>query len=291
MISAVLPALLAACEDFRNDQMVDDTVYLRSENESLVQEYSVFDEIFRFGVIKAGRGLSAATVELGIAPADSVLAYNERHKTDFVPLSKSLYNADQIDGKVITIEAKAANARIEVRWNPAAMVAKMSSEPDNFVIPVYIRNSNLAVNPGKAMLLIRPVLSSVTVRETDNYMQCQTGSTATGKVGLRLDNPIPGHDVRVKLAFRPKAVTVNGIPYQAAPEGSIKLVREYATIKAGDMETDVEVALDLRPVDAGVSHISGEIVIEGAEVVIENGTNIDYIPVVTDRMVVRVIRK
>ena len=95
LIAATALVCITACHDYRDDFMVEDTVYLRSATDALVQDYSVYDALFRFGVIKSGKGRSGDNVTIGIAPTDSVLIYNERHSTNFVPLSKTLYNSEE----------------------------------------------------------------------------------------------------------------------------------------------------------------------------------------------------
>lgn len=290
ILSIVLAgACLSACHDFRNDYMVNDTVYMRSETDALIQDFSVYDAQFRIGVIKAGKGLSPSTVEIGIAPTDSVLAYNERHSTGYLPLPKSLYNADEIDGTVLNFTAGEARQKVDVKWDPRAMVTKMTTETDAFVIPVFIRKADLAVSTTKYMVLVRPVLSTLSVRALDNPMTCKEESVATAKVGVKLDHAIPNHNVIVKFHFDPAATTVNGIDYVAAPAGSVTLPSGEATIKAGDIETDIEVAMDMNKVGLDVSHIAGIIKIDAVEVVTENG-NLDFMPVTEDEMVVRVTK-
>ena len=283
-------AALSACHDFRDDKMVADSVYLRSADDNLLQDYTIYDGTIRFGVIKAGKGLSTGRVEIGIATNDQLFQYNEDHETEFVALAKSHYNADEIDGKVLEFSQDEARLKVDVKWDPQDMVNLMTSETDNFVIPVCIRSSNLAISETKNLLLIHPVLTTLTVRDEDNSMTCKEESTFTAKVGVKLDNAIPGHDVKVKLSFNPAAMTVNGISYAAAPAGSITLVSDEVVINAGDIEADIEVDLDMSGVASGVNYIAGEIVIESASVVIDGGTDIDFIPVKTSKMTVRVTK-
>lgn len=287
ILSIVLAgACLSACHDFRDDHMVEDTVYLRSESDALVQDFSVYDAVSRFGVIKSGKGRSAATVTLGIAPTDSVLKYNELHKTDYLPLGRSFYNADELDGKVLNLAAAEARAKVDVSWDPRTMVAEMQAGADDYVIPVYIKEASIDISKTKYMVLIHPVLSTLSVRAQDNFMTCKEGSTFTGKVGLLLSNPIPGHDVRVKLAYTPEAVTVSGASYEAAPEGAIKLVTDEVTIKAGNTEVDVEVDLDMNPVAAATTRVSGKISV--VSVTVMAGEGLDFMPVTAGDMIVRV---
>lgn len=289
IIAALALASLSACHDFRDDYMVSDTVYLRSATDALVQDFSVYDALFRFGVIKSGKGRAGDQVIIGIAPTDSVVKYNERHSTNYLPLSKTLYNAEEIDNKVLTFDPSDARVKVDVKWDPAGMVAKMTSEVDNFVIPVYIKGSNLDISKTKYMLLIHPVLSTIGVREADNPMTCKVGSTFTGKIGVVLDNPISSHDVKVKLSYTPSATTVNGLNYVAAPEGAIKLVSDEVTIKAGLNEVDIEVDLDMSKVPDGTDRVAGKVKIESVTVVTADG-GLGIMPVRSREMVVRVTK-
>ena len=282
--------ILASCHDYKDDNMVEDTVYLRSSDDGLVQEVSVYDQVVRFGVIKSGKGRSACTVQLGIDSGDKLFDYNEEHETGFVSLARKWYNADELEDKQVTFSPEDARVKVDVKWDPFDMVGLMLTETDDFVIPVYIKSSSITVNEKKSLLLIRPVLSTLSVRAADNAMTCKEESTFTAKVGVKLDHAIPGHDVRVNLSFSPKAMTVNGISYEAAPSGSINLVSSEVIIKAGDFESDVEVDLDMTGVPGSVKYVSGVIRIDSAAVVIEDGEDINFIPVVQDEMAVRVTK-
>lgn len=290
IIAALALVSFSACHDFRDDFMVEDTVYLRSATDALVQDYSVYDALFRFGLIKSGKGRSADNVTIGIAPTDSVLKYNERHGTNYLPLSKSLYNAEEIDNKVLTFSQDDARIKVDVKWDPQMMVDKMTTETDDFVIPVYIKKASLAISKTKYMVLIHPVLSTIGVREDAVFMTCQEGSTSTELVGVVLDHSIPNHDVRVKLSFIPEAITVGEYSYVAAPEGSIKLVNDEVTIKAGLTEVDIEVDLDMSKVSYGVDRVAGKIKIESVTVVTGEDGGLGIMPVTSREISVRVAK-
>ncbi len=292
IISALALVCIAACHDYRDEYMVEDTVYLRSATDALVQDYSVYDALFRFGVIKSGKGRTGDQVTIGIAPTDSVVKYNERHSTNYLPLSKTLYNSEDIDNKVLTFDPADARIKVDVKWDPKAMVDKMTTEIDNFVIPVYIKKASLAISKTKYMVLIHPVLSKIGVKQDDYSFGCKT--TSTGKVGVTLDNPIPGHDVKVKLTYTPSATTAKDasgkdVSYVAAPEGAIKLLSDEVTIKAGLNEVDVELDIDMTKVPDGTDHIAGKVKIESVTVVTDGG-GLDFMPVTSREMVVRVTR-
>ncbi|MBR1872846.1 MAG: DUF1735 domain-containing protein [Bacteroidales bacterium] len=290
-LAALAGLTLAGCHDFKDDYMVPDTVYLRSASDLTIQDYSVYDATSLIGVIKAGKGRTAALVTLGVAPTDTVLAYNERNSTNYLPLSKSLYNADELDGMVLGFSASEARKQVPVKWDPKGMVDKMMAETDDYVIPVYIKESSLDISDSKYLLLIHPVLSTLDVRSADNGMTCKSGATFVSReAGLKLDRALSRHDVKVKLSFAPKAVTVNGIDYEAAPVGSIELAKDEVTIKAGDQEVDIELNLSMASsiVPTATTYISGEIKIESVTIVVDGGDDIDFMPVLTDKMVVRV---
>ena len=252
-----------ACEDYRDDYLPDDSVYLRSADDKLVVEYSVYDAVNRIGVIKAGKGSSSCSVELGI---DNSLVgdYNFDHGTDYVPLPKSLYNATEIDGKKLTIASNEARVMVEVRWDPAEMVAEMSSTPDKYVIPVYIKSASLNIQEAKKLVLVRPIMATLAPRAAQNPVTCKEESTATVKLGLVLSAPIDTKDVTVHLAFTPRAFSAGGKDYAAAPSGSVRLRKDSAVIPAGVSEIDFQVDLDMHGVTA--DFVGGDITITGVEV-------------------------
>ena len=258
-----LALFLTACEDYRDKYIVDDSVYLRSADETLVVEYSVYDAVNRIGVIKAGKGFESSTVELGI---DNSLVgdYNYENGTDYVPLPKSLYNASEIDGKKFIIGANEARVMVEVKWDPAEMVAEMSSTTDKYVIPVYIKSASVEIQEAKKMVLVRPIMATLAPRAASNPVTCKENSTASVKLGLVLSSPIDTKDVTVKLSFAPRAFSAGGKDYASAPAGSVKLHSDSVVIPAGVSEIDFLVDLDMNGVTD--DYVGGDIYITGVEV-------------------------
>ena len=254
---------LSACHDYREDYLVPDSVYLRSADETLVMEYSVYDAVNRIGVIKAGKGFDACSVTLAI---DNSLVgdYNYDNGTDYVPLPKALYNAAEIDGKVVKFGKDDARVQVDIKWDPAEMVAEMSGTPDKYVIPIYIKDASIDIQDAKRLLLVRPIMATLAPRAASNPVTCKEGSTATVKLGLVLSSPIDTKDVTVKLAFSPRAFSAGGKDYAAAPEGSVKLRKDSAVIPAGVSEIDFQVDLDMTGVT--VDYVGGDITITGVEV-------------------------
>ena len=291
---------ITACHDYRNDYMVEDSVYLRSADATLVEEYSVYDAVNRIGVVKAGRGFSSCTVTLGI---DNSLVgdYNYDNHTDYVPLPKSLYNASDLDGKTVTIGKDDVRAMVEIKWDPAAMVSEMSSTTDKYVIPVCIKSASIDIQEAKSLLLVRPILSTLAPRADNNPVTCRENNTATVKLGLILSAPVDTKDVTVHLAFTPKALTVGGKDYAAAPAGSVTLRKESVVIPAGVSELDFQVDLDMNGIEAGNDLFSGEIAITGVEVRKtsnadkaradeSSGEVLTFMPVTKDKMNILVTR-
>lgn len=254
---------LASCHDYRDDYMVADSVYLRSADETLVAEYTVYDRINRIGVIKAGKGLTSCSVELEV---DNSLVgdYNYDHGTSYVPLPRSLYNVDEINGKKITFGKDDARVMVDVVWDPAAMVAEYSTSSDDYVIPIRIKDASIDIQEAKRLLLVRPVMATLAPRAARNPVTCKEDSRAAVKLGLVLSSAISVKDVDVTLAFTPKALTYGGKDYVAAPDGSVTLRKSVVTISAGVSEMDFVVDLDM----AGVTsdYLGGTISITGVQV-------------------------
>ncbi|MBP5488290.1 MAG: DUF1735 domain-containing protein [Bacteroidales bacterium] len=258
-----LALFATACEDYRDNNLPQDSVYLRSPDDKLIAEYSVYDAVNRIGVIKAGKGMEACTVELAI---DNSLVgdYNYEHGTDYVPLPKSLYNADEINGRKVTIAAKDVRALVEIKWDPAEMVAEISSTPDKYVIPLWIKSSTVDIQEAKRLVLVRPIMATLEPRAASNPVTCKEESTAAVKLGLVLSAPIDTKDVTVSLLFMPKAFTSGGKDYVAAPAGSVTLRKQKVVIPAGVSEIDFLVDLDMTGVTD--DYLGGIITITKVEV-------------------------
>ncbi len=294
ILTAAAVAALTACHDYRNDFMVEDSVYLRSADESLVEEFTVYDATNRIGVIKAGRGSEDCTVELGV-DNDLVGDYNYERGTDFVPLPKAFYNRDEIEGKKVTIGKDDVRAKVDITWDSRELVLEMNATPDKYVIPVYIKSASIDIQEEKRLVLVRPILSTASVRDVNNPVTCRENSMATVKVGVTLSSAIKTKDVTLNLSFAPAELTDSkGNVFTSAPSGSIKLVKESVTIPAGDVEADVEVELDMAGVPDGTDRIGGTVTITGCEVKKtsnvdkarsdDDGTVITYMPVKTPVM-------
>ena len=296
ILLGVLAIFATACDDYRDDYLPDDSVYLRSADATLIMEYSVYDAVNRIGVIKAGKGFEGCSVTLAI---DNSLVgdYNYENSTDYVPLPKSLYNASAIDGKTLTFAAKDTRAMVDIVWDPAEMVAEMSSTPDKYVIPICIKSATVDIQEAKKVLLVRPIMATLAPRATANPVTCKENNTATVKLGLVLSAPIDTKDVTVKLAFSPRAFTEGGKDYAAAPNGSVKLRKESAVIPAGVSEIDFQVDLDMNGVTA--DYVGGDITITGVEVRKTSNTDkaradesadevINFLPVTVNSMAILV---
>lgn len=253
-----------ACEDYRDEYLVDDSVYLRSANDTLIVQYSVYNAVNRIGLIKAGKGSKDCSVELAID--NSLIGdYNYDHGTDYVPLPKALYNSAELNGKTVKIAAKDARAMVEVKWDPAEMVAEMTASPDDkYVIPIWIKNATIDIQEAKRLLLVRPMMATLAPSAMSNPVTCRENSTATVKLGLMLSTPIDTKDVTVHLSFSPRAFSAGGKDYAAAPAGSVTLRKESVVIPAGVSEIDFQVDLDMTGVTD--DYIGGDINITGVEV-------------------------
>ena len=266
ILTAATVTLLSACHDFKNDYMVEDSVYLRSGDETLVEEFTVYDATNRIGVIKAGRGFEDCTVELGV-DNDLVGDYNYENGTDYVPLPKTYYNRDEIDGKKITIAKDDVRAKVDITWDSRELALEMNSTPDKYVIPVFIKSANIEIQEAKRLLLVRPVLSVASVLHENQTATCRENSMATVKATVTLSEAISTKDVTLHLSFAPATIDYGGKQYVSAPAGSISLRKDSVTIPAGNLEADVEVDLDMAPVADGTDYIGGKITITGCEVV------------------------
>ena len=263
LILGAAALFMTACEDYRDEYITPDSVYLRSADETLIVEHSVYDAVNRIGVIKSGKGSKDCTVTLSI---DNSLVgdYNYENGTNYVPLPKSLYNSSAIDGLIVKFGAKDARAMVEIVWDPAEMVAEMNSTPDVYVIPLCIKSASIDIQEAKKFVLVKPVMATLAPRAAVNSISCKKDSTATAKLGLVLSTPIDTKDVTVKLAFTPSAFTEGGKDYVVAPEGSVALRKASAIIPAGSAEVDFLVDMDMHGITD--NFLGGIITITGVEV-------------------------
>lgn len=121
LAALVVPAAMGACTDERNNFMVDDSVsFVDSDGDW--QEFKtlpVYDEAYRFPVVKNGKGLSGATIY--IETPDSVIdSYNKLNGTDFVALPAECYDFSTNE---LRFSKKEIRKFVDLTWNMDAISA------------------------------------------------------------------------------------------------------------------------------------------------------------------------
>lgn len=242
LAALVVPAAMGACTDERNNFMVDDSVsFVDSDGDW--QEFKtlpVYDEAYRFPVVKNGKGLSGATIY--IETPDSVIdSYNKLNGTDFVALPAECYDFSTNE---LRFSKKEIRKFVDLTWNMDAISAL--DQTKNYVIPVLltVAGDALPTSEDRDRMLIYPKFAFASMAQI---------ATATSKGDLvyngeiTLDVPVTSENVEIGYEIDNSLIAAynekNGTDYKAAPAGLLALDAAASTISAGESSTNFSLRL------------------------------------------------
>ena len=132
--------LLAGCfPDDRNNFMVPDSFGIASLENKV--EASVHTGKYVFGVIKSGKGQSAATVRI-YKDEDHcrqlITDYNLEHETSYIPVPPSTFS---LDAEEFHFSEKEVSRKVTLTWDPSLLASLMGDSQD-YVIPVVIESDD-----------------------------------------------------------------------------------------------------------------------------------------------------
>lgn len=231
-ITTLALCMLCACTDERDNNMVDDTFYIKGTE--TLRTVSVFAESVDLHVIKAGKGTLAANVR--ISTPDTCLArYNAENGTDYSSLPSELY---QLSAKDLSFSKEDVTKPVRITWTPSAIADVL--EDKEYVIPCLISSDELGVSRDHSLVLIRPLLSRVGFEKAVEEKLRPSASPAaadTYEASVMISYPVADKDVTVTVAVDNTLVeafnTENGTTYSVAPDGLVTLVSDQVTIAAG----------------------------------------------------------
>lgn len=247
--------LLAGCfPDDRNNFMVPDSFGIASLENKV--EASVHTGKYVFGVIKSGKGQSAATVRI-YKDEDHcrqlITDYNLEHETSYIPVPPSTFS---LDAEEFHFSEKEVSRKVTLTWDPSLLASLMGDSQD-YVIPVVIESDDetVKVQDNRNFLLIHLTRSAVSVPQTS------VARVVEGKKveeGAELQEVVV-LDVSLLPAIKNLAVSLpvcidnsliesynreHGTAFVAAPEGLVTIVDANADIKEGAMGGNFRVRLD-----------------------------------------------
>lgn len=241
-ITTLAMCVLCACTDERENNMVNDTFYIKGTE--TLRTVSVFAEGIDLHIIKAGKGTLAANVR--ISTPDTCLArYNAENGTDYSSLPSELY---RISAEDLSFGKEEVTKPVRLSWTPSA-VAKVLEDKE-YVIPCLISSDNLEISRGQSLVLIRPLLSTVGFEKAvEGKLRPSASPAATDTYGafIKISYPVPDKDVTLTLTMDNTLVETfnseNGTTYSVAPDGLVALASDKVTIAAGSTGVDLKYTL------------------------------------------------
>ena len=277
IISLAASALvMVSCHDYRNDYLVDlgEKVYLSTES-SPIRNVSPFEEDCSFGIIKSGKGLESALVEVAVSPT-ALVKYNRENGTRYVNLPESMYTFKDA-GTPIKIGKDEARVEVPISWDADILSCYLLLEKEDYVIPLQIVNSNLDVAEGREMLLLHPVVPKVGLR-TRLSREIVYSDTLSGKAVMMervlLSNPIPNRELTVNLV----ETTTEGYTSTVGslPDGAFELLSETVTIDKGKTYAEFAFRVDYDKFLDGAAMVTKDPCVAAVKI---SGTSIDYLPI------------
>lgn len=243
LLLLTLFAAVACFPDDRDHGMVPDSFGLTGI--SPLTETSVHTGSYTLGVVKNGKGLTAASVRLGVgaeACAARLEAYNQANGTHFqaVPLTYLEWTASDL-----SFTAEEVVKPVTLSWEPAHLARLLGSGTD-YVIPVLLSSDDLTVSPGHDFVLIRLNRSEAYVKQTQLSRVVEAKDVETGKNGvqpelletitldLMLDPAIKGMGMTLPIT----------IGDTQAPEGLVTLLDPSVTLAEGSLGGSFRIQLD-----------------------------------------------
>ena len=282
----VLIALTAAvaavsCHDYRDDQvkLVPEQVYLSTES-TPVRYISPFEEDSYFAVIKSGKGLESAAVEVSTS-ATGLVKYNEENGTRYVNLPGSIYDFPD-NGKTVIIKKEQDRAILQLDWDDDELCRFLISGKDDYVIPLKITNSSASIAKGRDLLLLHPVVPSVGLRAR-NSREIAYSDTLSGQAvfteRILLNHPIPTRDLTVSIA----GASAEGYAStaEAVPQGAFTLLSTSVTIEKGQSYADFSFRVDYDKFLSGNAMATTSPCVTAVRI---TGISIDYLPLTQEIM-------
>lgn len=236
-------AVLAGCNDERNNYMVDDTVgFVMSDPYVGV---SLLNEEYQLAIIKSGKGSQDATARLIVSEV-ALAEYNETNGTDYVLLPAECYN---LSATSIGFSKDDTRKIVEITWKDTDIFAL--GDDKNYAIPLqlYDEHDFPQVDQNRNTLILNPKWSNISMAEVvaDALSPSASREMKTYTKGIVIDNPIKVMDITVNYTIDNSLIdaynSANGTSYLPAPEGLVELAAQSSTITAGEASTTFDLEL------------------------------------------------
>lgn len=290
LVAMVVPAVMGACKDDRNNYMVDDSIsYVDSDGtwEEAKGYFTipVYDEKYVFPVVKNGKGLSSTTVRLE-ASESALAAYNTANETNYVALPENCYT---FETKQLNFSKDEIRKFATITWDMASVAAL---DPDtDYVIPVQLVStaSDVPVSEDRGLMLLNLQLADVSMAllETGATSSVDGAFVYNGNVSLSV--PVSTMDVEVKYAIDtdPSLVeaynTANGTSFEAPADGFATMMATSSVIKSGETTAPFACQLNSSALLSSLDKLDNGVLIPvritSATTGVNVATEVVYIPV------------
>lgn len=292
LVAMVVPAVMGACKDDRNNYMVDDSIsYVDSdgtwEESKGYFTIPVYDEKYVFPVVKNGKGLSSTTVRLE-ASESALAAYNTANETNYVALPENCYT---FETKQLNFSKEEIRKYATISWNMAAVAAL--DPQTNYVIPIQLVSTagDVPVSEDRSLMLLHLQLAEVSMALLDEGATSVANGTFVYNGNVSMTVPVSTMDVEIKYSIDtdPALVeaynTANGTSFEAVSEGFASMTAASSVIKRGETTAPFGCQLNLDELLASVDKLENGVLVPVRITSVSTGVNIGselvYIPIKT----------
>lgn len=290
LVAMVVPAVMGACKDDRNNYMVDDSIsYVDSDGtwEETKGYFTipVYDEKYVFPVVKNGKGLSSTTVRLE-ASESALTAYNTANETNYVALPENCYTFETTQ---LNFSKDEIRKFATITWDMAS-VAVLDPDTD-YVIPVQLVStaSDVPVSEDRGLMLLHLELADVTMALLSEGTTSLSDGAFVYNGNVSLSVPVSTMDVEVKYAIDNDPALVeaynaaNGTSFEAASEGLASMSAASSVIKAGETSAPFGCQLNLNELTSSIDKLDNGVLIPvritSATTGVNIATEVVYVPV------------
>lgn len=292
LVAMVVPAVMGACKDDRNNYMVDDSIsYVDSDGtwETTKGYISIpaYGETYEFPVVKNGKGLSSTTVRLEVSES-ALAAYNTANETNYVAAPENCYT---LVTKQLNFSKDEIRKFATINWDLAAIAAL---DPDtDYVIPVQLVSSasDVPVSEDRGLMLLHLELADVSMALLSEGTTSLSNGAFVYNGNVMMSVPVSTMDVEVKYAIDTDPALVeaynaaNGTSFEAVSDGFATMTAASSVIKSGETTAPFGCQLNLDELMASIDKLENGVLVPVRITSVTTGVNIGselvYIPIKT----------
>ncbi len=238
LLLATLTLFISACDNDRDNYMVDDSIGLLNPNYVNADVYTGMSDPFQLFAIKSGKGNKSAQVSISVDEA--VLEnYNATNGTSYILLPSNCYS---ITVNCLNFDDSDYRKAFEITWNQSELSSVLGSSND-YVIPLRMKVDNASIKPDETRLVtvVKPQIKQPYIAMENKGLYTGIMPTTSDlderDIYMKVEiNYFNRSELTYKIEVDQKLLTdyniANGTNYKLLPETAYQLSQTTWTIPA-----------------------------------------------------------